>query len=69
MSCTRYYGPYCHHCGAPRHPWAYYGPPPGRWRGRQAPEEEKADLEEQIAMLKEELAAAEEQLKKLGKGK
>jgi hypothetical protein len=65
----RFYWPHCHHCGAPHHPWAFYGPPPGWWMERQPPEEEKEDLKEHIEMLKEEIAAAEERLNKLEKAK
>jgi hypothetical protein len=64
-----YFWPHCHHCGAPHHPWDFYGPPPRWWTEREAPEEEKEDLKEHIEMLKEEIAAAEERLKKLEKSK
>jgi hypothetical protein len=65
----RFFWPYCRHCGAPHHPWAFYGPPPGWWMERQPLEEEEEDLKEHIEMLKEEIAATEEQLKKLEKAK
>jgi hypothetical protein len=65
----RFFWPYCRHCGAPRHPWAFYGPPPGWWMGMPPSEEEAEDLREHIEMLKEEIAAAEERLKELKKEK
>jgi hypothetical protein len=54
--CHRMYPPY----------WGPWGPPPW-WLEEPTAEEEKADLQEHIAILKEELSTSEKRLKELEK--